>query len=164
MKLFVIAVASVLHLAPHPFGVSTVGAVAIYGGAKASWKAAWLVPLILLLMGNLVFGFYDLTVMAFVYAGFALSALTARFILHSVQSVPRYGLAIATGAFLFFLISNFAVWLVGMYPPTTAGLVTCYINGLPYLGAALLADGFYTMLLLGLHRMLDRQRLMPAIA
>lgn len=164
MKAFVIAVASVIHLVPHPFGVSTVGAVAVYGGANSSWKVAWLVPLIPVLIGNLVFGFYDLTVLIFVYAGFALSALAARCILHSVQSGPRYGLAIATGAFLFFLISNFAIWLVGMYPPTTAGLVTCYINGLPYLGTALLADGFYSVLLFGLHRILDRQRLTPAIA
>jgi hypothetical protein len=163
MKIFVLALASILHLVPHPFGISTIGALAIYGGAKTSWKIAWLVPLVPVLIGNLLFGFYDLTVLAFVYAGFALSALTARFILHNGQSGPRYGLAIATGAFLFFLISNYAVWLVGMYPPTIAGLVTCYINGLPYLGIAMLADGLYSLLLLGFHGLLDRQRLTPAV-
>ncbi len=164
MKLSVLALASLLHLVPHPFGVSTIGAAAIYGGAKGDWRISWLVPLVPLFIGNLIWGFYDPTILVFVYAGFAVSALAANLILKHKRNQSRYGLAVATGAFIFFLISNFSVWLAGMYPPTAAGLAACYINGLPYLGTAMLADGIYSLLLFALHELIDRQRFSPAAA
>ena len=66
---------SAAHLLPHPFGVSPVGAAAIYAGAYVSPKRMWLYPIIPLLIADVFGGFYDLTVMAFVYAGFALSTV-----------------------------------------------------------------------------------------
>lgn len=164
MKIFLLILASVLHLAPHPFGVSTIGAISIYAGANSKWQIAWLVPLVPLLFWNLLFGFYDLTVLAFVYAGFALSAMVGHFVLRQKRNGSRYGLAVMSGAFMFYLVSNYAVWLVGMYPPTMAGLATCYLNGIPYLATAMLADGFYCLLLFGLHGLIDRQQLSPAAA
>ena len=34
---------------------------------------------------------------------------------------------------VFFIVTNFGVWVMGWYPPTLAGLVNCYIMGLPFL-------------------------------
>lgn len=165
MNKIVLALASAIHLLPHPFGVSTVGALAVYGGATGSRKTAWLAPIGALLAGNILFGFYEPIILLFVYVGFATSALAASQILKQKQNGPRYALAVATGAVIFFLISNFSVWLAGMYPATAAGLAACYINGLPYLGVAMLADGLYSALLLSLHRLLERgQRPVPSAA
>jgi len=161
MNKFVLALATVIHLLPHPFGVSTIGALAVYGGARGNGVMACITPLIPLLIGNFIFGFYEPTVLLFVYIGFGVSALAARFILRKNQNGRRYTLAVSTGAVLFFLISNFSIWLAGMYPPTAAGLATCYLNGLPYLGAAVLADGMYSLLLFNLHDALERRRLSP---
>ena len=57
--------------------------------------------------------------------------------------------AVALNAGLFFLISNFGVWLEGFYPQTFAGLIECYVAGLPFLGYSLLGDSFYSIILFG---------------
>ena len=164
MKKSLIALVTVLHLVPHPFGVSPIGATALYSGAYANPRIAWLVPLIPLFFGGAIAGFYDVTVMLFVYAGFALSTIVGRLLLSKRRNLGRYSAAVATGAFVFFLVSNFAIWFVGMYPPTVAGLVSCYVNGLPYLATAVAADAVYCGLLFGLHALIDRHAPAPVPA
>jgi hypothetical protein len=164
MKTLVIVLATLAHVVPHPFSVSSVGATALYAGAYAKNSIGWAVPMIPLLFGNAIFGFFDFTVLAFVYGGFALSTLSGRWLLRERRNYWRYGAAVAIGAAIFFLVSNFAVWLVGMYPPTFAGLLACYINGLPYLGQAMIADGAFCFVLFGLHAVLERRRLAAAVA
>jgi hypothetical protein len=51
---------------------------------------------------------------------------------------------------LFFLLSNFHVWLVGdLYPKTAAGLWTCYLAAVPFAQNMLWANLFYTAVLFG---------------
>lgn len=164
MNRFVLVLASIAHLVPHPFGVSSIGATALYAGAYGDRRISWAVPMILLLIGNAIFGFYDVRVLAFVYAGFALSTFAGRWLLSSERNYLRFGSAIAIGATIFFVVSNFAIWLVGMYPPTIAGLVQCYVNGLPYLGQAAVADAVYCFVLFGLHAWIERRQPDPAVA
>lgn len=158
MNKLLLVIATIVHLMPLPFGVSSIGATALYAGAYGPRRGSWAVPLLLLLAGNLVFGFYDLTVMAFVYAGFALSTFAGRWLLGGKRSYKLFCAAVALGATIFFLVSNFAIWLVGMYPPTIAGLVHCYVNGLPYFGQAMLADAAFCFVLFGLHPLLKRRQ------
>ncbi len=164
MNKLLIVLATVAYLAPHPFGVSSIGATALYAGAYGPKRFSWAVPLIPLFIGSLVFGFYDVTVMAFVFGGFALSTFAGRWFLARERNYTRYGAAVAVGATIFFIVSNFAIWLVGMYPPTLAGLVQCYVNGLPYLGQAALADAAYCFVLFGLHALIERRQTAPAVA
>ena len=157
MRISIIAIATVIHLLPHPFGVSPVGAVALYAGAHGRGRTAWIVPLVPLALGALLFGAYDPTVMAFVFGGYALATLAGRRFLQRERSDRRYLAAVATGAVIFYLVSNFSIWLVGYYPPTVAGLVECYLMGLPYLGQAMLADAACCFLLFGAHEVLERR-------
>ena len=151
MKKLLLGLVTVLHLIPHPFGVSPIGATALYAGAYGSRQTSWAVPLLPLFVANLAFGFYDPVVTAFVYAGFALSSLAGRWLLRGDRGYARFGGAVAAGATIFFVFSNFSVWLVGMYPPTITGLMQCYVNGLPYLGQAMLVDAAGCFVLFGLH-------------
>ena len=150
----VLAVATVLHLLPRPFGVSPVGALALYAGAHGKRRTAWLLPLVPLSIAGLLHGLYDVTVMIFVFAGFSLSSLAGYGFLHRERSRGRYAGAVVTGALIFFAVSNFGMWAAGgYYPQTAAGLAACYINGLPYLAQAALADSVYCFVLFGLHRL-----------
>lgn len=164
MNKLLIGLVTVLHLVPHPFGVSPVGAMALYAGAYGPNRISWAIPLLPLFVAALVFGFYDPVVMAFVFAGFALSTFAGRWLLRRALNPGRFGGAVAVGAITFFLVSNFAVWLVGMYPPTLAGLIQCYVNGLPYLGQAMLADATYCFVLFGLHSAIEHRQATPAAA
>ena len=164
MNKFLLALVTTLHLIPHPFGVSPIGGTALYAGAYGSLRIAWLIPLIPLFVGDLFGGFYDLTVMGFVYLGFALSALVGRLLLSHRRNMRRYVLAVVAGAVVFYLVSNFSIWLVGMYPSTVAGLISCYVDGLPYLGTAIIADAVYCALLFGAHILIEREQLTAAAA
>jgi len=162
MNRFVLIIATLAHLIPHPFGVSSIGATALYAGAYGNKRYSWAIPLIPLSVGTAVFGFYDPAVMVFVFGGFALSTFAGRWFLSRDRGYVRYGAAVGVGASIFFLVSNFAIWFVGMYPPTFSGLIQCYVNGLPYLGQAMVADAAYCFVIFGLHMRMEHRRFAPA--
>ena len=56
----------------------------------------------------------------------------------------------ATGSVLFFVVTNFGVWLVGdLYPRTLEGLVACYVAGIPFFRNTLAGDLLYAAVLFG---------------
>ena len=164
MKKLLIGLVTVLHLIPHPFGVSPIGATALYAGAYGPKRISWAIPLLPLLAAGLFFGFYDPAVMAFVYAGFALSTFAGRALLRHDRNLGRFGAAVVFGATIFFVVSNFANWLVFSDQANLAGLVQTYVNGLPYFGQAMLADAAYCFILFGLHNAIELRQANPAIA
>lgn len=93
-------------------------------------------------------GFHRLTV--YVYASFLVSAGIGLW-LRRERSATRIAAATFAGAIQFFLITNFAVWFTstGSYPKTSAGLLECYMAGVPAFWNTLAGDAFYVALLFG---------------
>ncbi len=143
-------------LLPHPANVTPIGALGLFAGAYASARYAWLVPVTALLAANLVSGFYEPTVLACVYLGMLGGPVIGRMLLHRQRGISRLAGAVTGSAVVFYVVSNFGVWLAGMYPPTAAGLFECYLNGLPYLGRSLLGDAMYAIVLFGAWELLNR--------
>jgi hypothetical protein len=84
-----------------------------------------------------------------VYGSFLLS-IAIGWLLRERRTVPRVGGAVLLGAAQFFLITNFGVWmLLNSYPKTLAGLVACYIAGLPLFWNTLAGDALFSALLFG---------------
>jgi Family of unknown function (DUF6580) len=81
---------------------------------------------------------------AFDYGAFVLVGLLGLW-LRERKTGAKMAAAVAT-PFLFFFISNFAVWLFGLnlaneyYPKTFAGLLGCYAAGLPFLRGTVIGD------------------------
>jgi hypothetical protein len=77
--------------------------------------------------------------------------------LRQSRSWARLVAASLASSILFFLVSNFGVWfkcLIGasrLYPPTAAGLLTCYVQGIPYFGLTLVGDLGFSFALLGVY-------------
>ena len=47
---------------------------------------------------------------------------------------------------IFYIISNFGVWITGtMYPMSVAGLVSCYIAGIPFFDESLISTILFTV-------------------
>jgi hypothetical protein len=140
--------AALTRLIPHPWNVTPIGAMALFGGAHfANKRLAVLIPFGALLIGDIVTGFHGL--MPFVYGGFALYIALGMALRDRISALRVTG-AVGTGGVLFFLVTNFGVlWLLGTYPPTGAGLLACYAAGLPYLGATLLGDALFSTALFG---------------
>ena len=140
--------AAAVRLLPHPWNFTPIGAMALFGGAQfASKRAAFLMPLAALFLGDLVLGLHRL--MPFVYGCFALTVCLGFW----VRRQPRAGrivIASVVSSTVFFLVTNFSVWAwLSTYPKNAAGLIECYVAGLPFLRNGLLGDLLYAGVLFG---------------
>jgi hypothetical protein len=146
--LAVIVLAAALRIAPHPWNFAPVGAMALFSGAMIKdRRLAFLFPLLALFAGDIFIGFHEL--MPVVYASFLISVAIG-FWLRKRRCIPRIGAATLLGAIQFFLITNFAVWALGLtYPRTGAGLLACYAAGVPFFWNTLAGDAVYATLFFG---------------
>ena len=149
-----IVLAILTRLLPHPINITSVGALSLFAGAFLPIRIAWMVPVFTLLISDAVTGFYSPVVMIFVYLGFASGTLIGRFLLMQKRSIPRLGSGAVLGACIFFVLSNFGMWLSGAYPYTMDGLIVCYVNAIPYFRHTLVGDIFYTFLLFGSYELI----------
>ena len=158
--LAVIVLAAGLRIAPHPWNFTPLGAMALFSGAFIrDRRLAFLFPLLALFAGDIFVGFHKL--MPIVYVSFLLSVAIG-FWLRNRRSVARVGAATLFGAIQFFLITNCAVWAFGLsYPRTSAGLLSCYVAGIPFFWNTLAGDVFYVSLLFGGFALAER--IFPAL-
>ncbi|HEV2607803.1 MAG TPA: DUF6580 family putative transport protein [Xanthomonadaceae bacterium] len=156
-----ILLAALSRLLPHPPNFSPIEAVALFGGAyfaKRAWAVA--VPLIAMAISDLVLGlvnggvYLDYFLNAhflLIYACIALCTLLGFGLRGCVNGVRVLGYSLA-GSVLFFLLTNFAVWITANPALESAcgtGLGACYIAGLPFFQWTLLGTLFYSAILFG---------------
>jgi len=160
LALAIIALAAALRIAPHPWNFTPVGAMALFSGAIIrNRRLAFLFPILALFVGDIFVGFHKL--MPVVYASFLVSVAIG-FLLRDRRTVGRIGLATLLGAIQFFLVTNFAVWAFGLsYPRSSAGLLACYIAGIPFFWNTLAGDAVYAALFFGGFALAER--LFPAL-
>jgi len=144
--------AGIFRLAAHEFhwwNIAPVAAMALLGGMYLGRRYALWVPLAVLAATDLILNVsmgYPMIYWprAFDYAAFLLVGLLGLWARERKLRV-KISTAIAT-PFLFFLISNFAVWLFGLnsastpYAKTLSGLIECYTAGLLFLRGTLIGD------------------------
>jgi hypothetical protein len=148
LALTMIALAAALRIAPHPWNFTPVGAMALFSGALIrDRRVAFFFPLLALFVGDIFIGLHKL--MPVVYASFLVSVAIG-FCLREHRTVRRITAATLLGAIQFFLVTNFAVWAFGLsYPRNGAGLLACYVAGIPFFWNTLAGDAGYALLLFG---------------
>ncbi len=148
LALSLIAMAAFARLIPHPANVTPVVAMALFSGSVLGRRAfAILIPLAALFVSDLALGFHDQ--MISVYGSIVLVSLIG-ILLTKKPSAGRVVAASVAGSTVFFLITNFTVWLSGeMYAKTGFGLIQCYTLALPFYRHALIGDLAFTGLLFG---------------
>jgi hypothetical protein len=113
---------------------------------KDSKTKAILLPVLAMLISDLVIGFHS--TMNFVYLGLGLALVPFFIFRKSNDKILIRLTAILSGSLIFFIVSNFGVWLIdGMYPMTMAGLIQCFDMGIPFYKNQLMADVLLTPLL-----------------
>jgi uncharacterized protein DUF6580 len=140
------------RLAPHPPNFTPVLAVALFGGAMLPRRIAWAAPLLAMIVSDLALG-YGLGWMTIVVYACFLAAVGIGQWLRGRRTWGRTVAAALSGSVLFYLVTNFAVWLAPpfMYEHTEAGLFRCYMMALPFFRNSLAGDLFWTTALFGLH-------------
>ena len=154
---------ALMRLLPHPFNVTPIAGLALFGGAHfRDTRAAFAVPLMAMLLSDLVLAFIlygasGLRAMPFVYSAFALTVVLGR-VLGPHRSAVQIGGAAISAALVFYLITNFGVWLRWeLYPPTLEGMLACYTAALPFLRNAALGNLLYVAIFFGGLRLVERQ-------
>ena len=123
------------RLIPHPPNFSPVTAIALFGGLNFNDKRiAFSVSLLILFLSDLIIGISLINL--FVYLGFVSVVLLGS----KIKSIKFGNILLAS--FLFFLISNFGVWILG-YPKNLEGLLLCYTMAIPFFGYSIAGDLFF---------------------
>ncbi len=166
-SLFAVLFVTLVRAIPHFPNLAPMGAVAIVSGRTLSKKMALLTTLAALIVSDLVLsqmygypflGFISL----FVYGAFILQMFLGRWLR---QKKGGSFIAAFVGACLFYLISNFGVWMQGfMYPPTLEGLFQCYLMALPFFKMTLLGNMIWTPVLCLGHRLYEMRSAKAAYA
>jgi len=149
------------RLLPHPPNFTPVDAVCLFAGARLKRWQAFLTPLVVMAITDaLLTAFvglpFSLKGRLVVYASLLLNVVIGRR-LRTSQGSLRVGVATVAGSLQFFLLTNFGVWLGSrVYPQTGAGLVSCYVAGLPFLGRTLAGDLLFSAVLFGVYSWLSR--------
>ena len=158
------AAAIVARLLPHPPNVTLLSAIALFGGSVLPKRWSLLVPLASVVASDALIGFHD--VIAFTWGSVILTATLGWW----VRQSPRPGRIVRAsliGSTMFFLVTNFGVWLVGghgaMYPKTLGGLWSCYVAAVPFYRSALLADLIYTGTLFAAYAWMSRRLGAPVL-
>lgn len=146
--ILMILAAAFSRLIPHPWNFTAIGAMAMFGGAYLpSKKQSLIIPLAALLLSDFVLGIHS--TMVFVYFAFSIIVILG-WTLREQKNVLRVGTLSLVTSSLFFLISNFGVWVMqGMYPANWQGLVECYVAAIPFFDNQIYADLFFSALLFG---------------
>ncbi|MDX2114153.1 MAG: DUF6580 family putative transport protein [Planctomycetota bacterium] len=144
-----VAVAAGSRLVDAAPNFAAVGAAALFAGFLfRSRVAACAVPVAAMLVSDALIGFYNPALMAAVYGSFIASAFLGRLIQRR-PGVPAVAAGALASASLFFVVTNFAVWLTGSYGLTVDGLVRCFVAALPFFKYTLAGDVCYAAAFFG---------------
>jgi len=158
LLLAVLAVFS--RLIPHPANFTPIAALALFGGVYFDKKYAFILPIAVLFVSDLILGFYE--GIAWVYGSFLIIGLLGLW-LRNHKSIGSTAAATVAGSAIFFVLTNFGYWLSGvLYPLTYSGLISCYVAAIPFVRNTLAGDLFYVALLFGITELATRR--VPALA
>ena len=161
-----IVLAALSRFLPHPANFAPLTALAVFGAIR--FRSRWagvIVPLLAYMLSDLAielqyrlgqssqWGIYK--GMWVNYVIIAIIALMSSFA-RGTRSPLTIGATTLTGSVVFFLLSNFAVWVGSTsYPHTMAGLAQCYAAGVPFFRNTMLGDLTYAGALFGVWALVE---------
>ena len=149
MEYIIFTIIGVLsRLLPHLPNMTAVGATSLFMGAKYGVKKSMIVLFTTMLIADSVKGLHS--VMWATYGSLFLTILIGKFIASKQNMKWIVGGALLSSV-LFFVITNFAVWLAPnfMYEKTISGLLACYTMAIPFFRNSIVGDMVYTALFFG---------------
>ena len=156
-----IVFAALTRLLPHAYNFTPLGAIALFGAAyfpKKKW--ALIIPILAfwisdLLLNNFIYSeYYDgvtllTSGMLYIYGSIAMIVILGYYILTKITVGRVLGGALGA-AIIFFIVSNFGVWISGsMYPMTFEGLLACYTAAIPFFHYTIAGNVVYCAALFG---------------
>ncbi|MCF7887208.1 MAG: hypothetical protein K9L71_02195 [Candidatus Omnitrophica bacterium] len=139
---------------PHFPNFTPIAAVALFSGVYFKKKYGWLLPLGIFIGSDLIVGLHQTVI--FTWGTIVLIYFLGK-ALQNRKTITNTAIFTLASSFIFFLTTNFGVWLMGWYPPTLAGLTSCYINALPFFRMSLMANFAYGLVFFGAYEYLAKK-------
>ena len=135
--------AALTRLMPHPPNFTPIIAMGLFGGAYLKdRRIALIIPLLAMIAADMVLRFHG--TMLWVYGSLIFITMMGM-LLKNRTTLKNCTAATIGGSVLFFLLTNFGVWISsGFYAKSAAGLLTCYSMALPFFGNTLAGAVFYS--------------------
>lgn len=155
-----ILLAVLSRLLPHPPNFAPITAIALFGGVYLDRKHTFLVPIAAMLISDYFIGFYSGIV--WVYASFLAIGFIGLWVREHKSVSATIGATIS-GSVLFFIVTNFGVWISSQvtYSHTISGLVECYVAAIPFFRNTLLGDAAYVCIMFGSYEL--ARKFIPAL-
>lgn len=128
---------------PHPPNFTSLIALSFYVPAMFGIRY---IPVVLIafIFTDIIIGFHQ--TLLFTWGSiFLIGYLSCLFIFRGNFLLRIFGSL--SGAFIFFLLTNFGVWLLGGYGYTINGFLTCYFLALPFFTNTIAATLFFSILI-----------------
>ncbi len=154
MIYLIIALAIAARFIPGAANFSPVYAGLLFGGVYLKRRDSIWFPILLLagsdlLVNSLLYNTSFRWMQTLNWVGFAGIVMVGWWLQKRVNT-RNVLMASVAGPSVFFLISNFAVWIGGgMYPPTFGGLAACYAAAIPFYGNSLISGVLFSGILFG---------------
>jgi len=135
------------RIIPHPPNFTPFLAMAVFMPyLTRNLYSAMVVPLSAMFVSDLYLGFHPF--MFWVYGSILLGTTLSQYTMSIKKTYIHLGTNALASSVIFFIITNFAVWMSGtMYPHTLDGLILCYTMAIPFFGNTLAGTFFYVSLL-----------------
>ena len=154
----------------HPTNFSPINAIALFSGCYFAGKLQkFTIPILSVWVGDLFIDYIYTHKFMLFYSGFywqygCYIAMVLIGMLLSNKVKPLNLLAASlSSSVLFFIVTNFGVWMgSGMYPHTATGFAACYIAAIPFFSSTLLSDIMYSTLFFGAFELMQRK--IPGLA
>ena len=131
---------------PHPPNFTSLIALGFYVPALLGLK--FLPALIIsFIFTDFFIGFHETTF--FTWGSIILIGLGAQFF--SSSTLSRISGALL-GACIFFIVTNFGVWSLGMYEYSFKGLILCYTLAIPFFGYSLISTFIFSAAIEGIYK------------
>ena len=138
---------------PHPPNFTSLIALSFYVPVFFGRK---FIPIVLLsfFITDLFIGMHSLTL--FTWGSILIIGLLSKLFFKTF--ILRISGAIS-GTFIFFILSNFGVWLLGNYTYSIEGIFTCYVAALPFYGNTFISTLLYALIIEIIHKFLPAKEI-----
>jgi len=144
--IMLIIIGVLTRLIPHSANFSPLVGIALFSGVYLNKKHAYLIPLAIYVLSDIIIGLHSTILFTW---GSILLIYYLGSKLRNHKTVGNIGLYTIVSSILFFVVTNFGVWLLGWYGYSLEGFIRCFMLAIPFFRTSLLANFIYVGLLFG---------------
>ena len=154
LAIIFIVVSILSRLIPHVPNFSPLVGVALFSGVYLNKKYGYILPLSIYILSDSIVGLHN--TVFFTWSSIIIIYFLGTY-LGKRKTFTNTIFFTLVSSILFFILTNFGVWLMGWYPRTWEGFIHCYTLAIPFFRMSLLANFVYVGILFGTYEYFSKR-------